>query len=322
MVRKAPQRAARREKLAKPKADGRGLGAGLALRLADMVKTAFAPLTGDTSTAAKERAVVELAGYVERVAVPCLARWVCYSFYRFSGGEQCTHEGWSQASLDVDLNRGGGGDDPITPADIQGVLDDYLRYQIGDSSFAFPGFAGYAAEAGSTYEAYLDELPLRVTEALSALDGKTVVDLCAFLRVLHGVEVRDIPAYEEHFEAGSYAEGGWPHAKFCHNPPVAASFEIGVDVHTYQSNYIYPGRLKILAYIPSPSGKMIPIHESVRVYDYMNQYRQSWRLDVNKMCGMTPATYDTLDYEYPPRDHQNESSGSEEEDEDEDEGGL
>ena len=246
-----------------------------------------------------------LGDHVERVAVPALARWVCYRFWDKMHGDQHVHEGWSQVSRDIAIEREdtedpAGEEQPITPADVSAALAEAMTLIARNqtSQFGFPGFAGYATESGATLQAFLDTLPQRVGEALRNLDGKVAVDLCAFLRVAHGAAaVSEIPDYEENFEAGGYDESeGFPHEVFCRNPPAAFSSQLPVDVHQFQCNGYYSGRYHVIAFVPSPAGKMMPIDTGTRVYQEMYGASGDELLDHAKICHMVPVRFDTRGY--------------------------
>jgi len=271
----------------------------LALRVADIIKAACSPLTGDAAEATKEKSIAEIVDYVERVAVPALARWVCYRFWDKMRGDQHTHEGWSQVSRDIAIEREdaedfAGEERPITPADVLAALAEDLASEDG----LFLGFAGYRRVANSSIQAFLDTLAQRVGEALRNLDGKVAVDLCAFLRVAHrAAAVGDIPDYEENFEAGDYDENeGFPHEVFCRNPPAAFSSQLIVDIHQFQCNGYYPGRYHVIAFVPSPAGKMVPIDTGTRVYQEMYGASGDEVFETAKVCHMEPVRFDTRGY--------------------------
>ena len=191
-----------------------GVSASLALQCSDILRNVALSETSHSDVEALTR-------YVERHAVPALAKHVLYSFYgRVSepdgqypaSGYDDDHDfddRWAYRSDEGYVSEDE--DDPLFKDyrlrkemkcaidvtreayfDKHGNVPDHMHFTSREN--LFPGFAGYAVEAADgTFEDYCRRLPGRVRKTLTALPAERIRKIRVYLEIAHGADVDALP---------------------------------------------------------------------------------------------------------------------------------
>lgn len=192
-----------------------GVSASLALQCSDILRNVALSETSNPDVEALTR-------YVERHAVPALAKHVLYNFYGrvsepdgqypdsgYDNDEDGFANRWAYRSDDDDESEEE--DDPLfadyrlrkeMKCSIDISKEGYLKTHdnVPDHTHftsrenLFPGFAGYAVDpADVTFEDYCRRLPGRVRETLIALPAERIRKIRVYLEIAHGVDVDALP---------------------------------------------------------------------------------------------------------------------------------